>query len=183
MVLKMLKRGNDIIGLPVICLKNGNKKGEIKDIFFDSQGMVVTAFLVDEGGLLHSSRIIYYQNISSFGEDAIMIQQNSFVEHVPMNYRNSFQFHTRHNIVDLEVLTEEGQNIGMVQDLLVDMENGKIVALILTDGLFHDLAEGRPLLPLIHTVSFNELSVIVPTEMKNEVQYHTGGLKKLLSLE
>ncbi|AOT72855.1 PRC-barrel domain-containing protein [Geosporobacter ferrireducens] len=179
----MLKRGSDIIGLPVICLENGNKKGEIKDILFDSERMLLTAVLVAEGGLLHSSRIIYYQNISCFGEDAIMIQKSSFIEHVPMHYKNPFQFHTRHNILDLEVLTEEGQNIGMVQDLLLDIQKGKIIALILTDGLFHDLAEGRPLLPLAQEISFNDLSVIVPTEMKNEVQYHTGGLKKILALE
>lgn len=179
----MLKRGSDIIGLPVICLENGNKKGEIKDILFDSGKMLVTAVLVDEGGLLHNSRIIYYQNISCIGKDAIMIEKSSFIEHIPMYSKNPLQFHTRQNILDLEVITEAGQNIGMVQDLLLDLQKGKIIALILTDGLFHDLAEGRPLLPLAHAISFSELSVIVPTEMKNEVQYHTGGLKKILALE
>ncbi|SHI52827.1 Uncharacterized protein YrrD, contains PRC-barrel domain [Geosporobacter subterraneus DSM 17957] len=179
----MLKRGSDIIGLPVICLEDNSKKGKVKDILFDQQTMNLKALLVDEGGLMHSCRFIHYHNISSFDDNVITVQKSSFVEHVPIHYKASFQFHGRQDILDLEVLTEEGQNIGMVQDLLFDIDRGKITALILTDGLFHDLIEGRPLLPLVDSVSFKDFSVIVPQEMKNEVQYHTGGLKKILSLE
>lgn len=179
----MLKRGCDIIGLPVLSLATGERLGNVRDLVFDIQEMMIIMLLIDERGLFHGNKTIYFHEIYKFGLDAVIIQHKSCIQSGSSTSRNNLNYTTREHIINQEVITDEGENIGVVQDLLVSIENGKVHALILTDGFFHDIVEGRPILPLKSKVHFYEMSIVVPEQVKNEVQYNTGGLKKLLALE
>ncbi|QEK12104.1 hypothetical protein FQB35_06790 [Crassaminicella thermophila] len=176
----MIKIGKDIVGLPIICLEKENENIEIKDIICCKKSFRVIAFLVDEGGYFHQPKIIYFKNIKSIGEDAVVIQKQ---ECIKSTKEYIGKFYLRKKLLGLKVITDTGDYVGNVQDILIEILTGKLLGLILTEGLFDDLVEGRPILPLQDSLYINKNSIIIPKSLNTSTLYNTGGLKKLLPLE
>ncbi|QXM05972.1 PRC-barrel domain-containing protein [Crassaminicella indica] len=176
----MMKRGCDIIGLPVISLDDGCKIFEVKDIIYCNKTFKVTAFLIDEGGYFHEPRVVSFENIKNIGKNAVTIQNDKSIKYVknPINKLNS-----REKLLGLEVITNDGKNIGTVQDIMMETENGRLLGLILTEGLFDDLVEGRSILPFLKSLNIYNDTIIITSSISDSILQGTGGLKKLLSLE
>ncbi|KXG74045.1 PRC-barrel domain-containing protein [Thermotalea metallivorans] len=174
-----MKRGCDVVGLPVICLDEGCKAIEVKDILYNSEDMQVIGFLVDEGGYFHTCKMIYFQNVKSIGTDAMVIQSQDMIK----NEKRANGWDSWQRLIGVEVMTEEGQNVGIVQDIIMDATTGKLTGLILSEGLFHDLVEGRSVLPLANGIRLNTSTIIISSASEHSILSNTGGLKKMLDLE
>jgi uncharacterized protein YrrD len=176
----MMKRGCEIIGLPVVCLDQGCKTCEIKDLFYCNRNFKVTAFLVQEGGYFHKARVIELEHIKKIGENAVIIENYEKIINVK---EDTNKLYSRKKLLGLEVVTSDERNIGIVKDILIEMENGRILGLILTTGLFDDLVEGRSILPIHHELDIYENIIKVNSSVDTSILQGDGGLKKLLSLE
>lgn len=176
----MKKSGSDIVGLPVMCLDEGFKIMDIKDIIYCNKDFKVIGLLVDEGGYFHEGKMIPFEKIVSIGEGGVIVQNKRSV--ISTNEEINC-LPTREKLVGIEVVTEEGNNVGIVQDILIEFPTGKLLGIILTEGLFDDLVEGRPILPLNHSFNMNEHAIIINKSINASIVHNTGGLKKLLSLE
>ena len=69
----MLK-GNNILGLKVIAIKNGKKINKVEDIIYNPKENKVKALLIDESGWFEDAKVILLQNIKSIGRDAVLIE-------------------------------------------------------------------------------------------------------------
>ncbi|MBB6214802.1 uncharacterized protein YrrD [Anaerosolibacter carboniphilus] len=174
-----MKRGYDIIGLPVICLEESCKKIEIKDILYDKMELRATCLLIQEGGYFREQKVIALQNIKNIGSDAVVIQNKSVIEESP--YQDHIQSYQ--SLIGMEVITYGGQDVGIVQDILFDVNSGRLSGLILSEGLFHDLVEGRSILPLKDNLKLDTNTIIISNSEEKSILSNTGGLKRLFSLE
>ncbi|WP_300299379.1 PRC-barrel domain-containing protein [Anaerosolibacter sp.] len=174
-----MKRGYDIIGLPVICIEEGCKNLEIKDILYDRTAMAAVSFMIQEAGYFRDQKIINLHNIKSIGSDAVVIQNKSVIEESQhQDHIQSYQ-----NLIGIDVISNQGQNVGIVQDILFDIHTGRLSGLILSEGLFHDLVEGRSILPLIENFNVDNKTIIITNSEEQSILSNTGGLKRLFSLE
>ncbi|QZY57012.1 PRC-barrel domain-containing protein [Crassaminicella profunda] len=176
----MMKRGCDIIGLPVISLDEGCKTFEIKDIIYCNQNLKVTAFLVHEGGYFHEPMVVYFEHVKNIGENAVTIQNDTSIKRI--KYSMS-QLQSREKLLGLEVITDDGKHVGTVQDIMIEIGNGRLLGLILTEGLFDDLVEGRSILPFLQSFTIHQDAIIITSSISASILQGTGGLKNLLSLE
>jgi uncharacterized protein YrrD len=175
-----MKRGCEIIGLPIICLDQGCKTCEIKDIFYCNRNFKVTAFLVQEGGYFHKPKVIEFEHIKKIGENAVTIET---YERIINMQDETNKLYSRENLLGLEVVTLDGRNMGIVEDILIEIGNRRILGLILTAGLFDDLIEGRSILPIHHELDIHKNTIRVNSSISTSILQGDGGLKKLLSLE
>lgn len=176
-----MRKESELIGLPVINKKNGSKVATIKDIIYSKKRYRVIGFLVNEGNIFRDAEVIQFNNIYSIGKDALIVEDESVIEKCSSLPEVSKLINEK-EIIEQEVLTEDGESLGHVKDILIDENNGKIIGFILTDGIFQDLKEGRNILPYTPEILFGENSIIVNNEIKNIFYRHKEDYKKILEL-
>ncbi|WP_129597673.1 PRC-barrel domain-containing protein [Anaerophilus nitritogenes] len=176
----MLKRGSECIGLPVLCLDERCRITTVKDILYCTENFKVFSFLIKEGGYFYEPKMIFFKDILEIHENSIKIQNQKSVHTIKRKIEkvNSIQ-----SIIGLEIITIDGNTIGMVQDVLIEVGTGKIVNFILSESLFDDLMEGRPQLPVTNVFEVHDRSIILPENMTHTILHDTGGIKKKFSLE
>ena len=174
-----MEKYSEVIGLPVICAGNGKSLGTVKDIIFCPGTREVKALLLERKGLQVNNRVILIKDVSSFGKDAIMVENCSCAVEMKKAGRNG-ALGAKGQVRGLKVYTKTGDNLGTVEDVLFDYNTGLIEGLEISDGLMQDLIQGRKVIPLIGKVEFGSENIIVDKDAVEEMVSTGGGLKKLL---
>ena len=107
----------------LISITNGEKLGEIKDLYFDSELTKVTAVLTgSEGGLFSRKDLaITRPDIQVYGVDAWLIAGADTVARLE-NIADVDTFVTLSDLRGREIQTEGGTKIGIVGDVQLDAE-------------------------------------------------------------
>lgn len=156
-----LRRGKEIIGLPVIDLSSGQRVAEVKDLVCDQSEQRITALIVGRGNLWRKAKIITWESIYSVGTDAVTIASSNVIAPAAKLAGNQ---HTGNRYLGKQVLTTSGQYLGRVDDIAVNQISGQIVGCVLTDGIVGDFISGRAIIPLVESAVMSADNMIVPDE-------------------
>jgi uncharacterized protein YrrD len=126
--------------MPIFELKTGSKIGEVCDLNISNNG-IVRGLLVKKGVFFKKTYIINVQNVSSFGFDGVMIEDREVLE--PLTEHKEFTFENRDRLSGRMMMTNEGERLGMLEDVYFLEEAGTIVGYELSDGFFSDIIEGK----------------------------------------
>lgn len=150
----MLK-GRDVIGLPVICLENGENLGKVNDLFCSSNLEQVLSLQVaarNEKDLKQYA----FNAVASMGRDAVLLKTAEPSEFVPHENCYSWQ-----KIKGVRIFCNQGNELGTAVDMLFDFPEGRIVGLEVSEGFIGDLLSGRHLLSNELIQTCNENCIIV----------------------
>lgn len=177
----MLK-GKEVIGRKVITLDNGEQVDTVHDLVFDYQANEVLALLVDEGGWFRAARVVPFENIRSIGEDAVMIGSADQVVSTRDDSRIAELLDTKTGLIGLNLLTEDGEDLGRIADVYFDDHTGKVLGYEATGGLFSDMSNGRTFVPAPERVNIGTDAAIVPVSVAASMrEQEPGGIKGALS--
>jgi len=169
----VLERYSEVLGLPVLCLESGKKIGSVKDLIFNPKLRRVTAVLVDLKQHGIGKKAIQYNDILSFGKDAVVVADTSCIK----SYKKLEDFDEckeRKKVAGLKIYSRSGNDYGIVKDVLFDAKTGLIECVEVSDGIINDIYKGRNRIPLFGKVEFSEESIIVDKEAIEEMT-NTGG--------
>ncbi len=172
-----LLRYSEVIGKPVLHAGSGAVVGAVKDIVFCPGLKRIKAFLLERKGLKAGSRTVPMENVLHLGKDAVVI--DSLEE--PASLKGAGQPKEpmgSARIKGLKIYTRSGQDLGVVNDILIDEKTGAIEGVEVSDGLFQDLLQGRSILPLFGKVEFGQENILVDKEAADELISNGGGLKE-----
>jgi uncharacterized protein YrrD len=175
----MLHRYSEVLNLPVICADSGEKAGIVKDVLFSLKSREVKALLLESKGLIPGRRAVLISNLLRLGDNAAIISKASCVSNMSRKaYKDAFGDEARP--LGLRVYSENGGELGIVKDVIFDIQTGKIEGFEISDGLFQDIIQGRKILPLFGRVEFGEELAIVEREAVDEMEETGGGIKNRL---
>jgi uncharacterized protein YrrD len=161
----MVLRAQDVIGLPVIDISLGTQIGKVLDILFDVDWQV-QGILLELGSWFHKDRYIPISNICAFGDDAVTVNNEECA--AELNSADYYRMVTGHRKVKgLPVLTVNGHQLGMVEDVYFLEEVGTIIGYELSDGFISDLKQGRQVLQRPEKATFGQDAIIVPIQSQN----------------
>ncbi|WP_075982405.1 PRC-barrel domain-containing protein [Bacillus massilinigeriensis] len=126
-------------GLPVYALSSGARIGQICDISISSNG-TVKGLIIKKGAFLKRSYLIDILNISSFGWDGIMVEDEKVLE--PLG-NPELTFDSRQRLNGKMLMSAEGERLGILEDVYFQEELGTIVGYECSDGFFSDITEGK----------------------------------------
>lgn len=172
-----MERYSEIVGLPVICADNGKKVGIIHDVIFCPKTREVRGFLLERKGCEISKKVVRLKDVVNLGRDALIINDCSCISKV-LSRKGSPELMDKAEVRGLRIYTRSGEDLGVVKDVLFDYKTGTIEGFEISDGLLHDLVQGRNILPLFGKVEFSEESILVDKEAIEEMSNTGGGLKK-----
>ncbi|MDP4092848.1 MAG: PRC-barrel domain-containing protein [Bacillota bacterium] len=169
---------SEVVGLPVICINSGKQEGVVKDVIFNPREKEATALLLESQGLRVGQKIIPVEKVSSFGKNAVMIEDSSSISVLKRTHKKTEA--NKGEVRGMKVYSKTGDTLGTVEDVLFDSKSGIIEGLEISDGIYEDLMKGRKVLPVIEKVEFGSENIIADGKALEEMIDTGGGLKKLL---
>jgi len=175
----LLEKYSEVVGMPVICSDNGKKAGNIKDIIFCPEGRKIKAFILEQKGYELIKKVILMKDVVSFGKDAVFIRDSSCIRTMK-NLEKSGELEGKGEIRGLRIISREGNDLGIVKDILFDCKTGVVEGVEVSDGLIQDIMEGRKVIPLFGKVEFGEENILVDKEAVEEMRNTGGGIMNKL---
>ncbi|HEY3368073.1 MAG TPA: PRC-barrel domain-containing protein [Symbiobacteriaceae bacterium] len=147
----MVKAG-DLIGLPVLGGPQLKRLGQVQEVLFSPDGRQVCGLLLD-GGWFQPARILDYRAVQTVGETHVLAAE------VYLTQENGAK--SRQDLHGLPVLRGNGEEAGLMDDLVFDAATGAVTGLQLSRGLVDDLYHGKTVIPLEADVIAGEAAILL----------------------
>lgn len=159
-----MRKGRQLLSLPVVEALTGEQLGEVKELLYDSRERRLIGFIIADGGWLRKARAVLLAQVQEITDTAVVVEDKSFVRDVG-EIGDSLM--TSCDVQGYTLITADGRELGIIQDLVVSPASGVIVGYELSDGIIDDLLKGRTTVTVSGRVDIVGEQVIV-TDMKGE---------------
>lgn len=145
-------------GLPVILQKKGLKIGEVTDLNISEEGKVL-GLLLKKGALFKRTFYIPIENVSSLGNDGIMVDEEAVLPGFAQSYQYTFE--SKKGLTGKAIMSKEGEKLGYLEDVYFLEELGTIVGYECSDGFFSDITEGKRVIKTDEPPTIGKDAIIV----------------------
>lgn len=152
-VAAMLRR-SAVLGLAAMGQADGRPAGRVADLLFNTRGDRVIGLLL-QGGTWWRRRLIPYEEVAAIGSAAVMLR-NPVVLSGP-NGRVRRLRRTHAGALGLRVLTREGHDAGIVDDVCFEPSSGSVLGYLVSAGLVADVLHGQGFLPIARVRALSAL--------------------------
>ena len=128
-----------IKGLPVYD-EQGKKQGHISDLVISETGSV-TGLLVTKQSFFKKSCMLSLQDVVLFGPDKISARPMSNAP--SFNHDQVFTLQNQRAIANHKMITNQGEELGILEDVYFTEDLGTIVAYEISNGFFSDITDGK----------------------------------------
>ncbi|WHH59679.1 PRC-barrel domain-containing protein [Petroclostridium sp. X23] len=176
-------RFSTMIGLPVISVQSGEKIAIVKDIIFDTQIKKILALAVHCKKVIFNHRIILMENIINIGTSAVLIKNSDGLISYDVLSQSRFKNAKKYmeEFIGTPVYSNNGMNIGDIQDISFDWEIGSLEELQVSDGIVQDIIEGLKIIPVAESIQLEQGIVMIDQQNINDLKYSGKGIKRLLA--
>jgi sporulation protein YlmC with PRC-barrel domain len=122
-------KASELKNRPIVSLNGGVKVGEVSDLTLDATNVQVSAVLI--AGHTDTS-VVPYAAVRHIGPDAVTIDDSRIVQ--APNNNGGIAERRISSLNGLSVLSEQGTVVGRVDDLEIDEESGRVIALLIHHG-------------------------------------------------
>ena len=137
-----------MIDLPVIDSISAQRLCTIKDVIIDLRKNSIYALVCREKMFGRSLEAVPFRSVEAISQNGIWAGGGT----LRMNSKNIFLrqkcFQSYQNILGKFVQSSEGENLGIIRDILFDADTGIIRAYELSEGYFDDFFRGRHIIEL-----------------------------------
>ena len=175
-----MRKGKSIIGKDVLALDDGTKLEKVNGVIVDPGGQRLVALVVDEGGLMSSTKVVPIEEISSFGRDAVVVggQRSIVTTAEAPGLKEIVEQSDR--IVGKKVFTVTGDEQGTIADIYFDEPSGKVLGYEVSGGLLGDAAKGTSYLPSEEITAIGADVIYVQPEVAETLDQQVGGVQGAL---
>lgn len=153
-----MRFSQETAGLPVIHAASGREVGKLKEWLLDEDGATVVAFITEGSGWLPHRRVFSYRDVLGMGPDAVLVsREGNHLEGDPPQIEG----HPTRRFIGRRVLSDSGAELGLVEDILIEEETGRVAGWRLSSGLVDDILEGRQVMDPPAEMSFGEDVLII----------------------
>jgi len=162
-----MKKTQEILGLPIICISDGMEVGKVKSIIINADEGAIDYIVVDNGIQILSARVIQTENLLGVGEYAVTIESDSAVTEISKIPAAIDLLQKNIQVKGTKVLTKKGRLIGEIGDIFVDEnDNCKIIGL----EYIADITQKRiRIIPRDSVITFGKNLVVVAEDVESKL--------------
>ncbi|TLM99046.1 hypothetical protein FDZ73_22480, partial [bacterium] len=142
----------------------GEELGEVKELLYDSRERRLLGFIITDGGWVRKAKAVLLPQVREITDTAVVVEDRSFVRDV--GEIGELLTATR-DVKGFILITADGRELGIIQDLVISPASGIIEGYELSDGVIDDLLKGRTTVNISGQVDIIGEQVIV-TDTKGE---------------
>jgi uncharacterized protein YrrD len=171
---RLLVTGSAIRGLPVVTIAEGEDVAEVRDVIYSPEAGRVVGLTLNKRGFLRGRRreVLPAETIHAIGADAVMVDDETSLIHPQDAPADVGAPPSGRDVTGNEVLTEGGESLGQVKDVVVLVgSNGEVV------GYEIGTPSGEPgYIPLPAQLAVSGRALVVPEATKDFVKADLVGL-------
>lgn len=162
-----MKKSQQIIGLPIISISDGNEVGKVKNIILNADSGTIDYFVIDSGIQVLSTRVIPTTNVLGIGEYAMTILNTDAINDISRIPSAIDLLQKNITVKGTKVLTKKGSLIGETGDIYVDVEKGcKIIGI----EYIADITQKRiRLIPGSSVITFGKTLLVVEDDVQSKL--------------
>ncbi len=163
----VLVRAGDLIGRPVVTL-GGEQVGELKDVVLGLGRGVLVGFTLRNPGFLGGPRreTLPWASVHAIGSDAVMVPGPE-----ALASPDELAAGAGHQTVDLPLLTDEGETLGRIVDVVLETGTpAQVVGFEIEPAESLGSNNRRLLLPIDAMTAASEEAVVVPASVRHFVR-------------
>ncbi|MDP8904842.1 MAG: PRC-barrel domain-containing protein [Chloroflexota bacterium] len=164
------------MGQSIVSFAEGRVVDTVKDLLISETNDSIVALLVDEGGLLSSSRVVPLEAVDSFGRDAVVIRDAQAVTTASADPEVKAILNRKEQLLGKRVLTDQGDAMGSISDMYFDEKNGQILGFEVSGGLLGDVARGTSYLAVEEIERMGPDVIFVRPETGENLEGQVGGV-------
>ncbi|MDP4164362.1 MAG: PRC-barrel domain-containing protein [Bacillota bacterium] len=145
-------------GLHVYETNSGKIVGEVIDVYITDKGNI-KGLLVKNGAFFKQSFFLDFHDVTSFGLEAIMIEDGKSL--IKADHSHDYTFLHHNSLHEKKVLSKDGDTFGLLNDVFFMEELGTIVGYECTDGFFSDITEGKKTIHSVNPPAIGKDAIIV----------------------
>ncbi|MCR3923145.1 MAG: PRC-barrel domain-containing protein [Firmicutes bacterium] len=153
-----MRFSREMTGFPVIHTVDGHEIGKVKEWLLDEHGETVVALVVEGSGWLPQRRIFPYADINNVGSDAVLVTSLGLTA---LGDPPELEEDATFRVLGKRMLSREGDELGIVEDILFDEDTGRVSGWRLSSGLIDDIMQGRPVLQESPQLNIGEDALII----------------------
>lgn len=175
-----MRKGKNVVGQSVVSYNDGRKLESVKDVLLGETNTSIVALLVDEGGLLSSSRVVPMEAVHSFGRDAVVITGSEAVVSASADPEVKAIVNRNDKLLGKRVMTNTGDLLGTISDMYFQERTGQIAGFEVSGGILGDIARGTSYLALEEIENIGPDVIFVRPEVSDKLEGQVGGLQGAL---
>jgi len=161
-----MQKLRQLFGLPVLITGTGAQIGEVQEVIVDLEQAAVRGIVLAGANWFTNDQGIVFEDLFRVGRDAVMVRASYAVRNLTPAMMPGTIYYSR-DVLDKQIYTDTGLNLGMLVDIAYDGITGEIKAYEVSDGLITDLLYGRKTMPLPQAQVVGQDKLIVPDTMTN----------------
>lgn len=116
----------EVIGRKVVSRSSAQELGTVSDFLYDGVRRSIAGIVLGHG---RKAQIVDWKNVTGFGVDAVMVSDDGALRE-PADERESQACSGKLGLVGKRALTETGNELGTVDDVVFDPGDGRVLALV-----------------------------------------------------
>jgi uncharacterized protein YrrD len=171
-----VQKAKTLVGRPVLSKTDGRRYGTVCDLVFEPDSKTLLGVIFkDQAGEETAFR---FSDLQAIGTDAV-IAKDGAVPRPAAEFPDVVDARDKDDpLYGLKVISDRGQALGAIEDLLFDVETGKLTGLEISDGLIQDFVEGRVAIPVPESLPHGADALVVPGEVEDRVRAAKGKNKR-----
>jgi len=177
---EIMKKSKQLTGTEVINPESGEIIGRVKDTLFLPGDKKIRGLLVSCGRWIKSLKILTVEDIKVIGNDAILIKSSGKLIECEKLQGFKEAVNEKKRVMGLKLITNDGEELGFIEDIIVDEKDCTIEGYVLTDGIIEDVIKGKLIIPSTDEIIFGKDAVFISSDCRNIVLKNDISLKKIL---
>ncbi|KPU44957.1 PRC-barrel domain protein [Oxobacter pfennigii] len=171
-----MKKSKQLTGLNVIVKKGGKIIGKISKTLYNPGEEKIQGFSISCGKWVSNEKILLINDIVNIGKDTVIINEETNLKNPQKS--NKDEDEALKKLMGLPVITSEGEELGFVEDIILDEKNFSVEGYVLTDGIVEDILRGKRILPFNEEIFFGKDVIIISSRYKNIILKNDISLKR-----
>ncbi|HHW37600.1 MAG TPA: photosystem reaction center subunit H [Bacillales bacterium] len=122
-----MKKSNQIVGLPIICISDGSEIGAVKSLVINPDKGSIDFIIIEKEDWQVSVKAIPYKKVVGIGEYAVTVESdNAVIDLNEIPIANQL-VNKKIKINGSKVMTRKGELIGEIIEYYLDEDNGQIL--------------------------------------------------------
>jgi uncharacterized protein YrrD len=161
---QVMKKTQEILGLPIISISDGTEIGKVKSIIINADKGAIDYIVVDSGIQILSARVIPSDSILGIGEYALTVENEGSINDISKIPAAIDLLQRNIQVKGTKVLTKKGRLIGEIGDIYVDEDDCcKIIGL----EYIADITQKKiRIIPRDNVITFGKNLVVVTEDIE-----------------
>lgn len=172
----------DLIKLPILNKEYERVNYDIENVIYSFKNFKLLGLYLQNKNLSKDKKVIPYTKIKNVIEEGVIVSSSSDIIDLESISKIKDAIDNYRPIIGYEIYSNKSEILGIVKDVLLQIKTGRVIGLIMSEGIFDDLANGYSFLPLVKDFNFEEYKIILKDNENLEILHQQGGLKKMLGI-